>query len=240
VDLQPSLVKYAYMKTLKQRTEEAIAEGFTVGQLAAAAGKTSAAASLWLSGATKTIKADTAIGLEKLTGWRWEWWVTGKGERGATKKSRVGSAEPSSLAVGIVELARVLAQNLPADVRRDAAYLLQQLAEFGAVDRHRQGLIDLLEPFAVNDSPTTETRGTTTASGERLDLDHAMSERPAEHAPAVTNEGDVRSSEEKTKWGAKSKNSPPIKEVDTTPKTPGKQAVLQEPAAKKPGGRKTK
>jgi SOS-response transcriptional repressor LexA len=69
------------MKTLKQRTEEAIEAGFTVGQLSAAAGKSSSAASQWLSGGTKTLKADSAAGLASLTGWSAEWWATGKGSK---------------------------------------------------------------------------------------------------------------------------------------------------------------
>lgn len=69
------------MKTLKQRTEEAIEAGFTVGQLSAAAGKSSSAASQWLSGGTKTLKADSAAGLAALTGWSAEWWATGKGPK---------------------------------------------------------------------------------------------------------------------------------------------------------------
>ena len=81
-------------------------------------------------------------------------------------------------------LGDVLAKPLPADVRRDAAYLLEQLATFSAVERHRQGLIDLLEPFAVNDSPTTETRGSTTVAPNQLDQDHAVSQTGGDHAPA--------------------------------------------------------
>lgn len=69
------------MKTLKQRTEEALAEGFTVGQLAKAAGKTSSAVSQWLNGSTKAIKAESAIGLQALTGWAATWWATGKGSK---------------------------------------------------------------------------------------------------------------------------------------------------------------
>lgn len=69
------------MKTLKQRTEDALAAGFTVGQLAKAAGKTSSAVSQWLNGSTKAIKAESAIGLQALTGWAAAWWATGKGPK---------------------------------------------------------------------------------------------------------------------------------------------------------------
>lgn len=81
------------MKTLAERTEHAISEGFTVGQLAKAAGKTSAAVSQWRSGGTLSLKADSAAGLEKLTGWSSAWWATGKGERGKTKPQASGTPE---------------------------------------------------------------------------------------------------------------------------------------------------
>jgi hypothetical protein len=143
--------------------------------------------------------------------------------------------EASAVAISVVvgRLGQILAKDLPADVRRDAAYLLQQLAEFGAVERHRAHLIDLLEPFSATEVVPAQ-------QGVGVDLAHVTSQTTAEHAPVAPNEGGAQSSKEKTKWGANSKNSPPIKEVDTTPKTPGKQAVLQDPAAKKPGGRKAK
>lgn len=72
------------MKSLKERMAEAQSCGFTIGQLAAAADKTSAAASQWASGETKSLKADSASGLAALTGWNAEWWATGKGPRGET------------------------------------------------------------------------------------------------------------------------------------------------------------
>lgn len=141
--LPEPLVKYAYMKTLKQRTEEALAEGFTVGQLAAAAGKTSAAASQWLKGTTKTIKADSAIGLEKLTGWSWVWWATGKGDRGDTK--RAGDAPVRTpLQEALAVLGAALAQDLPDDVRQDVADLLAKFALRRGALRHQDELAELL------------------------------------------------------------------------------------------------
>lgn len=67
------------MKTLKERTEAAIAAGYSVGQLAIAAGKSSSAVSQWRSGLVESLKADSASGLSKLTGWSVDWWATGNG-----------------------------------------------------------------------------------------------------------------------------------------------------------------
>ena len=69
------------MKTLKERTEFAITQGFSVGRLAKAAGRSSSAVSQWRSGETRELKADSALGLSKLTGWATEWWISGKEPR---------------------------------------------------------------------------------------------------------------------------------------------------------------
>jgi transcriptional regulator with XRE-family HTH domain len=68
------------MITLKQRTQQALEAGFTNSQLAAAAGVSSGAVSQWLT-TTQNLKAESVIGLVKLTGWRHEWWAQGKGPR---------------------------------------------------------------------------------------------------------------------------------------------------------------
>lgn len=68
----------AMARLLKDRVALAIDAGWSVGDLAAAAGTTSSAVSQWKSGATTEIKAKSAHGLERLTGWRSEWWSSGK------------------------------------------------------------------------------------------------------------------------------------------------------------------
>lgn len=69
----------ATMKTLSERIGAALAAGFTRAQLADAAKKTGAAVSHWQSGLVKSLKADSAAGLAKLTGWNVDWWISGKG-----------------------------------------------------------------------------------------------------------------------------------------------------------------
>lgn len=86
--------------TLKERTEEAIAAGFSPGQLAKAAGVTAGAVSQWRSGLTKKLQADCAIGLQKLTGWSAEWWSTGHGPKHVARDIAVpdyGMAQSLSL-----------------------------------------------------------------------------------------------------------------------------------------------
>lgn len=66
---------------LKERIKEILDAGFTSADLARAAGKTPASVTFWLSGATKSIKGDSAAGLEALTGYSASWIATGKGEK---------------------------------------------------------------------------------------------------------------------------------------------------------------
>jgi len=85
---------------LKDRVQQAIDAGYTVGQLAKAAGKNSQAVSHWKSGATLTIKADSALGLARLTGWSADWWVTGKGPREDKAPQRPPMDERTAQLVG--------------------------------------------------------------------------------------------------------------------------------------------
>lgn len=77
------------MRTLQERVEAAISAGFKVADLAKAAGTTSSAVSQWRSGETKTLKAASLLGLQLLTGWSAEWWMTGRGPNS-------GVAQPAS------------------------------------------------------------------------------------------------------------------------------------------------
>lgn len=110
------------MKSLSQRVEEAIEAGHSVTSLAHAAGTTSAAVSHWRQGRTKSLKAKSAAGLEKLTGWSSAWWATGKGDKAASvrpasptidwpfravERSRVASLDQHSL--GMLEHAMLTA-----------------------------------------------------------------------------------------------------------------------------------
>jgi len=67
---------------LKDRIREAMeGSGLRPLQLARATGKSSGAVSQWMDGTTKSLKAETASMLEKATGYRADWIVTGNGER---------------------------------------------------------------------------------------------------------------------------------------------------------------
>jgi transcriptional regulator with XRE-family HTH domain len=66
------------MGTLQQRVEEAVAAGFSLADLARAAGVDSAAVSHWHKGRTKSLKAKSALGLAEFTGRSASWWAEGK------------------------------------------------------------------------------------------------------------------------------------------------------------------
>lgn len=77
---------------LKDRIQELLDAGFKKGELAKAAGKSSAAVTHWLNGSTIEIKSDSAAGLQALTGYSSVWLSTGKG--------------PKKISVGNVTMAR--------------------------------------------------------------------------------------------------------------------------------------
>lgn len=197
VDLHGPLIKYAYMKTLAQRTQEAIDAGFTVGELAAAAKKSSSAVSQWLNGTTKSIKADSAIGLEKKTGWNAEWWITGKGDRGETR-SGVAQEPVGRLEHAMSILGAALALEMPDDIRQDAADLLAKLALRRGAARHQAELVQLLESVNHSVIVTTQARGLSTKTSGAIDLAHAMS--PQTPDDGVPIEGDTEPSQRGTEW----------------------------------------
>ena len=82
------------MLSLSQRTQQALDAGFTNGQLAKAAGVSTGAVSQWLT-TTKTLKAQSALGLAALTGWSVKWWSEGVGPR--SQESPTRHAHPLSL-----------------------------------------------------------------------------------------------------------------------------------------------
>lgn len=66
---------------IKEAIQAAIDRGATIGDIAKAAGKTPSAVSQWKSGTIKSLKADSAAGLERITGYRSAWLITGKGDK---------------------------------------------------------------------------------------------------------------------------------------------------------------
>ena len=84
-----------FMSTLQDRALDAVAAGFKPAELARAAGVSNAAVSHWLAGRSKALKAESAIGLHRLTGWDADWWISGKGPK-QTVQLRV-VAHPASL-----------------------------------------------------------------------------------------------------------------------------------------------
>ena len=92
--LTPRLCKLPYMSTLAERIIEARLEaGITEpAEMARRAGVKPAAAYQWESGATKSLKAETAIALAEVLGVSMSWLTTGKGP----KHPKNGVAEPVS------------------------------------------------------------------------------------------------------------------------------------------------
>ena len=75
---------------LKDRIQELVDAGYKNADLARAAGKSRAAVTHWLNGETLEIKADTAAGLQTLTGYNSIWISTGKGPKKVTTNTAPG------------------------------------------------------------------------------------------------------------------------------------------------------
>lgn len=84
---------------LKDRIREAMeGAGLKPLQLAKATRRSSGAVTQWIDGTTKSLKADTASALERATGYRADWIVTGRGEKklAITTPNIKWSLEPQS------------------------------------------------------------------------------------------------------------------------------------------------
>lgn len=133
------------VNTLEERTNAAIKAGYKLSQLAKAAGVDDAAAAHWKAGRTKTLKARSALGLAKLTGWSAQWWLDGTGPKIA--------AQPPSIKGGssVEYLAEVGAQLPLEDLERLIA-VGEMLATHGSLLAISLGIV----PRAS--SPTLEPR----------------------------------------------------------------------------------
>lgn len=101
---------------LKDRIREAMeGAGLKKLQFAVKVGRSSGAVTQWLQGTTKALKAETASKMERVTGYRADWIVTGKGEKKVSK-----SATQTQGAIWMTEEARMAAEwidKLPEDQR---------------------------------------------------------------------------------------------------------------------------
>lgn len=67
--------------SLSKRILEIVGAGYKKSAIARAAGKSPAAVTQWISGETKEIKADSAAGIQAVTGFSAVWIATGKGPK---------------------------------------------------------------------------------------------------------------------------------------------------------------
>ena len=77
--------------SLSKRILEIVDAGYKKSAIARAAGKSPAAVTQWISGETKEIKADSAAGIQSVTGFSAVWIATGKGP----KMVAVGNVSPA-------------------------------------------------------------------------------------------------------------------------------------------------
>lgn len=87
---------------LKDRIQELVTGGYKKSQLAKAAGKSPAAVTHWLNGDTLEIKADSAAGLQALTGYSSVWISEGKSPKMAANVVNVGPAAMGARRVPLI------------------------------------------------------------------------------------------------------------------------------------------
>lgn len=109
---------------LAERIKEAMGERENA-EFARDAGVTPASVTFWLSGQTKSLKAETAARIEKATGYRANWIVTGKGPRRVSDQPTQAESWPfQSISMAqLAELAPEQREHLEVLLRAELAFM---------------------------------------------------------------------------------------------------------------------
>ena len=143
--LRLAAAQILFVSTLEDRTKMAIDAGHKPAQLARAAGVDDAAVAHWKAGRTKTLKAKSALGLAKLTGWSAQWWLDGTGPKMAAQAPSIKGGS------SVEYLAEVGAQLRLEDLERFIA-VAEMLATHGELLSISLGIVPRVA------SPTPERR----------------------------------------------------------------------------------
>lgn len=88
---------------LSDRIREAVAHsGKSQAQIAAETKKSPGAVSQWLDGRIKGLRADTAEALERATGYKAAWLVTGKGPKFVLDKNNISAAQIGTIQIPLI------------------------------------------------------------------------------------------------------------------------------------------
>lgn len=109
------------MSTLAERIQEILGAGFSQAQIYRAAAVSKGTPSQWLNGGISSIKLEYAKGIEKLTGFRADWIVTGE------LPKRTEDKHPAA-----VSLSNVTAIHPDEEPRDDVVYVPESRIEFSA------------------------------------------------------------------------------------------------------------
>jgi phage repressor protein C with HTH and peptisase S24 domain len=91
--------------SLADRIKEAMGDTITKAELARAAGVTASAVTHWLNGATQSLSAENADAIERKTGYRASWIVSGKGPKKVFRSVEPDFTGPASNVVPISPMA---------------------------------------------------------------------------------------------------------------------------------------
>lgn len=139
------------MVPLSERVQQALDAGWTMSDLARAAGKTSGAASQWRT-TVQRLSGESVAGLARLTGWSTQWWANGVGPREASPRP------PVDVAQAIAALSEHAAADMSDDLREDLADALRKLVMRRGDDRSKSEALRLIDPPGSGEFPTASGR----------------------------------------------------------------------------------
>lgn len=111
------IMSMSLKERIKEAVDDAIAKGKTKAQIARTAGVSAGALTQWLTGDTKSLKMESADGLQNATGYLAHWLVYGKGPKKA--ENAPSPMQWSPQAVAIAEQIDWITDSIP----RTAAWL---------------------------------------------------------------------------------------------------------------------
>lgn len=157
---------------LSTRIKEALTgSGKTQAQIARELGKTPGAVSHWITGETKSLKAETAAALERVTGYSATWIATGRGSKMAGEPANIAPAEIGARLIPLLDYVQAGAWTSTQNID------LSEVSEWLTSDIEARGEVFALE--IRGESMTPEF-----AEGDRVVIDTGIRAQPGDYVVA--------------------------------------------------------
>lgn len=165
---------------LAERIREAIKHsGKSQAQIATETGKSAGAVTQWVNGTSKSLRAETAAALERATGYRAAWLVTGRGPKLVSEESNVAPAPVGAKSVPLIS-------HVQAGLWTEASdpYAVGDAADWLMTDLELSSSAFALE--IKGDSMLPEFK-----PGDRVIIDPAISPQPGDYVVAKNGEDEA-------------------------------------------------